>query len=104
MDIANIHEQRKKRIKQLNKKKLHGWKCNTDEHFFKKLIYSKYDDNSYVEVTTVTETYENPYPDDFDVTYVGLVNEYLGVAPKTPNILTTLLTKLYSEVNNNSIC
>lgn len=100
MNIQQIQDHRIKRIKELNKKKLHGWKCNESNHYFKKFIYRKYDDNSYVLVTTITDTYVNPYPDDYDVTYVGLVNQYIGRAPKTPNVLTTLLTKLQSNLNN----
>jgi hypothetical protein len=82
----------------MDKKKLHGWKCNSEDHDFKTFIYSKYNDDSHVEVTCVTEIYKNPYPESFNVTYVSLVDEYIGVKPKTPNVLTTLLTNLYSEV------
>jgi hypothetical protein len=83
----------------MDKKKLHGWKCNSEDHDFKTFIYSKYgDDDSHVELTCVTEIYKNPYPESFNVTYVGPVNEYIGVKPTTPNMLTTLLTNLYSEL------
>ena len=102
MDYSKIQENRKKRITKLNKKNpLHGW--YVDDSNFIKHIYSKYDSNSYVEVTAVTEDKTNPYPQNIKASYIGLVNEYLGNAPPKPNVLTMLISKIQEEMNDKRI-
>ena len=61
----------------------------------KNKIYSSYESNSYKEVSFVTDDYIHDMPETMDICYVGLVDEYLGEMTPKPNVIQTLLSKIY---------
>lgn len=95
--VKRAQKNRLTRIKKQNKKELYGWLLITNIQHNNNKIYSNYNNNSYVEVSCVTEKKINPYVDGLEVEYKGLVNEYLGNMPKKNNILQNLLNKIYDD-------
>tara|TARA_B110001469_G_C9614289_1_gene305718 strand:- start:891 stop:1199 length:309 start_codon:yes stop_codon:yes gene_type:complete len=91
-------ESKKKRIKNINKKNpLHGWLVLDESYreYIKNKIYSSFKDNSYKEISCTTVEYINPYPQDLNVKYVGLVDQYIGEMVQKPNIINNLLQQIY---------
>jgi len=83
MDIVKqAQKERLNKIKFKNKKELHGWLLISDIQYNNNKIYSNYIDDSYVEVSCVTEENINPYLSNFDVEYKGVVNECIGNMPQ----------------------
>lgn len=93
----SVMENRKNRKKKIVKKNpLHGWLvCGQDGQYVKNKIYSSFIDNTYKEISFATKEKYNPYPKDWNVKYVGLVDEYLGEMTPKPNIFINLTDKIY---------
>lgn len=95
MDMAKKAQQKRfRKLKKQNQK--HGWLI-LDNDYTSNKIYTCYENNSYVEVSFVTEEKINPLHKGIKVEYKGLVNECLGNMPKKPNIIKSLLNKIYEE-------
>jgi hypothetical protein len=101
MDIVKQYQKnRLNKLKYKNKEKLHGWLLINNIQHNNNKIYSSYDNNSYVEVSCVTFDKINPYPDNCNVEYKGIVNEFLGNMPVRNNIIENLLNKYHdTDVN-----
>lgn len=99
VSVMKNRNQRKQHIKKKNP--LHGWLVvgEHDKKYIRNKIYSSFSDNSYKEISAATLKKINPYPLDWDVDYVGLVDEYLGEMIQRPNVVNILLQKLYDEVS-----
>ena len=95
MDV--IRERRKQRLSKLRKTPpKHAWLVEgEDGAYFKNKIYSSYESNSYKEVSFVTDDYIHGMPETMEISYVGLVDEYLGEMTPKPNVIQTLLSKIY---------
>ena len=99
MDL--VKEAQKKRLSSMKKKKaLHGWFvedfCGTNKY------YSQFDKKEYVIVSCATKHKVNPFPPCFNITYVGLINEYKGDVKCYDTCNGVLLHSLY-EVSHNGI-
>jgi hypothetical protein len=98
LSVIENRKQRRRHIQKINT--LHGWLV-VGEHekmYIRNKIYSSFSDNSYKEISAATLEKINPYPSDWEVDYVGLVDEYLGEMIQRPNVVNILLQKLYDEV------
>tara|TARA_B110001469_G_C9429162_1_gene218256 strand:- start:215 stop:535 length:321 start_codon:yes stop_codon:yes gene_type:complete len=99
--VKQAQKKRLNKIKNNSKKELHGWLLVTNIQRNNNKIYSNYYDNSYVEVSCVTENKINPYVNALEVEYKGVVNEYLGNMPPKNNIIDNLLNKIYDDTYPN---
>ena len=65
-----------------------------DRAYFKNKIYSSYESSSYKEVSFVTDDYIHDMPETMEISYIGLVDEYLGEMTPKPNVIQTLLSNI----------
>ena len=88
--MDEVREKQKQRLRSIQTKKdFHGWiskqLSNHDVHNF----YCKNCNNqSIVEVSLITDTYECPYTYDTAYIYKGIVHEYQGPCIRYKNIST----------------
>lgn len=100
MDL--VKEAQKKRLSSIKKKKaLHGWfvdgYCGTNKY------YSQFDKKEgYVIVSTVTKHKVSPFPPHFNITYVGLIDEYKGDVKRFDTCDNSLLYSLYEVTHNGT--
>jgi hypothetical protein len=100
--VKEAQKLRLQKIKSKNKQKLHGWILTGKEsEYIKNKIFTTYENNErYVEVTHFTKDMISPFPKNWEYSYVGLIDEYLGYMPDKPNITHITDDYIYNKYIN----